>query len=416
MIKACIIGISGYGRIHYDLLTAAQVAGEVEIVGATVINPDEEAEKCAHLRTLGCRIFDDYEAMLTALAGTAEFCMIPTGTPLHRPMTVAALEAGMHVLVEKPAAGCIEDVRAMQAVAKKAGRIVAVGYQHLYAPMAMATKQAIRDGRIGRVESIKCLVMWPRDHAYYSRNNWAGQLTVDGRRVNDSPFNNAVAHELMMMLFLAGSDERSAAMPVSVDARLYRANAIESSDTASMCIQTSEGVPIRFYATHACRDTHDPEIHVRGSRGSMIMTHTSSVISVEGEAPVTLPGAGSGEARKGMMSSVLDAVRGGSSLVCDLDLASRQTMVVSAIHDTCTIVPVKGETIAVQEDTLRTVIPGIEAAMIKACEEEQQLLLDFNKTTAKEVEVKSEPKTVASHTGVGDSPRRLGDSEEMAAI
>jgi len=48
-------------------------------------------------------------------------------------------------------------------------------------------------------------------------------------------------------------------------------------------------------------------------------------------------------------------------------------MVVSAIHDTCTIVPVKGETIAVQEDTYHTVIPGIEEAMSKAFEEERLL-------------------------------------------
>ncbi len=373
MTKTCIIGISGYGRIHYELMLEAQAAGEVEIVGAAVINQDEEVEKCAHLRTLGCRLFDDYEEMLAALAGTAELCMIPTGTPLHRPMTVAALEAGMHVLVEKPAAGCIEDVRAMQAAAIKAERRVAVGYQRIYAAATMATKRRLLEGAIGTIESIKCLAMWPRAHAYYKRNNWAGRLAVDGRQVNDSPFNNAVAHELMMMLFLAGTTERSAAMPVSVDARLYRANAIGSADTASMCIQSAEGVPIRFYCTHACRDTHNPEIHVRGSRGSIIMTHTSSVISVEGEPPVTLPGAVNEDARKAMMSPVLDAVRGGASFICDLDLASRQTMVVSAIHDTCTIVPVKGETIAVQEDTYHTVIPGIEEAMSKAFEEERLL-------------------------------------------
>jgi hypothetical protein len=50
---------------------------------------------------LGCRIFDDYREMLLQLAGTVEFCMIPTGIPLHHAMAVAALEARMHVLVER---------------------------------------------------------------------------------------------------------------------------------------------------------------------------------------------------------------------------------------------------------------------------------------------------------------------------
>lgn len=155
MIKACIIGISSYGRIHYDLLMAARQAGRVEIAGAAVINQDEEIDKCRHLRELGCRIFDDYQVMLKELAGTVDLCCIPTGTPLHRPMTVAALEAGMHVFVEKPVAGCLEDAQAMEDAASKADRIVAVGYQHLYAPAAMATKRHILNGTIGKLESIK---------------------------------------------------------------------------------------------------------------------------------------------------------------------------------------------------------------------------------------------------------------------
>ena len=84
MIRACIIGVSGYGQIHYYLLTAEQADGNVEIVGATIINQDEEAEKCAHLRSIGCQIFDDYTVMLQTLSGQADLCCIPTGTPLHR--------------------------------------------------------------------------------------------------------------------------------------------------------------------------------------------------------------------------------------------------------------------------------------------------------------------------------------------
>lgn len=383
MVKTCIIGISGYGLIHYDLLLDARAAGEVKVVGATIINREEESEKCARLRALGSTIFDDYRVMLAELAGKADFCMIPTCIPLHRSMTVSAVEAGMHVLVEKPLAGSIEDARAMQAAATQARRLVAVGYQRIYLPSTMEVKRRLLAGVIGKLESLKCLVMWPRDHAYYQRNDWAGRLAVDGRKVNDSPFNNAVAHELMMMLFLAGTAERSAAMPLAVDARLYRANAIESTDTATMCVQTQEGVPLHFYATHACTETVEPAIYIRGSRGSMIMTHASTVISPDGGSPVTLPGTPNEEARKAMIPPILDAMRGGSSFVCDLELASCQTMVVGAIHDTCEILPVAGETIAVQDGAPRTVIPGIEAAMRRAFDEERLLTQSDITATAK---------------------------------
>ncbi len=370
MTKVCIIGISGYGRIHYNLLTAAQAVGDVEIVGAAIINQDEEQERCAHLRSIGCRVFNDYMEMLDELSGQAELCCIPTGTPLHRTMTVAALEADMHVLVEKPAAGCFEDVRAMQAAAKKAGRIVAVGYQHMYTHVTMATKQAILDGRIGRVESITCLVMWPRDHDYYNRNSWAGALSVNGMTVNDSPYNNAVAHDLMMSLFLAGDEAGAAATPTSVEAQLYRANAIESADTAAIHVTTEEGVPIRFYATHACQESFGPEIHIRGSLGTIVKTHDDSILTTNDGKSCSLKPKDSGDMRAEMMSVVLDAVQGGSAFYCDLELASRQTMVVDSIHGNCEIVQVKGETVTSQNGKAKTFIPGIEADMRAAFDEE----------------------------------------------
>ncbi len=373
MIRSCIIGVSGYGRVHYDLLLAAQAAGKVGIAGATIINPTEETDKCTRLNELGCRVFDDYRVMLTELSGRAELCMIPTGTPLHRPMTLAALEAGMNVLVEKPAAGCIEDVRAMQIAAQKAGRTVAVGYQQMYAQSTMDTKRHILNGTIGKLESIKCLVMWPRDHSYYTRNSWAGRLTVGNAVVNDSPFNNAVAHELMMMLFQAGATEREAAIPVSVDAEIYRANAIESADTACMHITTEEGVPIRFYASHACKKTFEPEIHILGTKGEILMTHNRITISPRGGKPIGLTTGGGAGARHAMMDAVLDAVQGGSSFICDLELASRQTMVVGAIHRACPVRPVEGETCTSENGAQITIIPGIEDVLRQAFAEDRLL-------------------------------------------
>lgn len=374
MIQVCIIGISGYGRVHYEhLLLPAQQAGTVKIVGATVINQDEEAARCAHLRELGCELFDDYEAMLQALSGTADLCLIPTGTPLHCTMTVAALNAGMHVLVEKPAAGCIDDVRAMQDAADRAGRLVAVGYQQMYAPLTMTIKQQVLGGAIGTLEAIKCLVMWPRNHAYYARNGWAGRLSVAGTAVHDSPFNNAVAHDLMMSLFQAGATEASAATPVSVTGDLYRANAIESLDTACLQIETEEGVPIRFYATHACQEVFGPEIHLRGTGGTIVMTHNGAVIRRADGEEASYRSEGTEGARQSMMSAVLDAIRGGSSFICGLDLASRQTMVVSAVHESCEIHPVEGHVAAPSDGPALTYIPGIEAALRTAFDQEQPL-------------------------------------------
>lgn len=371
VIRICIIGVSGYGRIHYDLARHCVEKGKARFVGATIINPSEEAEKCAYLTEMGCPLFTDYRQMLGALKGKADLCMIPTGTALHRPMTVAALEAGMHVLVEKPVAGCIDDANAMMQAAEKASRTVAVGYQHMYTPAAMAAKQHILKGTIGVVESIKCMVLWPRAQSYYARNNWAGKLYVDGIPVNDTPFNNAVAHDLMMMLFQAGATEREAALPVAAEAELYRANEIESADTACICVQTAEGIPVRFYATHACRRQINPKIHITGSKGSIFLSHDGAVISPDDGEQITVPVDGGPGARQSMMDAVLDAVQGGSSFICDLETASRQTMVVEAIHTTCAIQSVRGEEAHSGTAKAATCIPGIEEVMSRAFLEEK---------------------------------------------
>lgn len=381
MNKACIIGISGYGRVHYNLLTAEQAAGNVEIVGATVINQDEEQEKCAHLRSIGCRLFDDYRVMLKELSGTADLCCIPTGTPLHRPMTVAALEAGMHVFVEKPVAGSMADVQAMQAAADQAGRRVAVGYQQMYDPTTLELKRAILDGRIGAVNCIKCRVAWPRDSAYYNRNGWAGKLRVDNTWVLDSPMNNAVAHDLMMMLFLAGPTVEQAATPRSVEAELYRANNIESADTVGLRVQTDTGIPLLFYATHACNRSFGPELQARGTDGTILWTHNKAVIETPTGGKQALDKLPDGPLRKRMIRSVLDMAAGGDSFYCDLDVASRQTMVITKAHEVSEIQPVAGERVLLDNGAVRTVIPGIEEVIENAFA--QEILFhdnDFSRT------------------------------------
>jgi hypothetical protein len=104
------------------------------------------------------------------------------------------------------------------------------------------------------------------------------------------------------------------------------------------------------------------------------MTHNGTVIRPEAEEPVTLATvAGDDGARRAMMPAVLDAVQGGSSFICDLETAARQTMVVSAIHEACTIHPVEGETFAPDAGPARTFIPGIEEAMRAAFDAERLL-------------------------------------------
>ena len=85
----------------------------------------------------------------------------------------------------------------------------------------------------------------------------------------DSPASNALAHFINLALFMLGGDGGSAS-PKSVEAELYRVNAIENYDTCAFRFWTESDVDLIVCYTHACRQVHDPRLVIIGDRGRII--------------------------------------------------------------------------------------------------------------------------------------------------
>lgn len=332
--RVALIGVSGFAGLYCDDLLRLASAGQITLATATVINPAAEPAKCAALRRSGCDIFSDYREMLARHRGQLDLCVVPTGIHLHAPMTLAALEAGCHVLVEKPVAATVEEVRLMEAASAAAGRTVAVGYQHMYAAETQRLKKALLDGLVGDIRLIKCLGLWPRDAAYYSRNDWAGKLKLGHQWVLDAPFNNAFAHWLNLMLFLAGLSQETGARPVSVEAELYRTRPIPSADTAGLRVLTEAGIPLLFWLSHSCEKNLGPVMEICGSRGSLRWSSSQIVLRTAAGESVFATERSVSDIRHQMLQAVLDRVAGGNSFICDLALAGLQTLCTNAVF-TC---------------------------------------------------------------------------------
>ena len=330
MIRAAIIGVSGYGATIYGDLMREKDNGVLEITAATVINQDEEKEKCDILRAMGCRLYTDYREMLAN--EKLDICFIPTGIHLHAPMTIAALEAGVNVVVEKPAAATVQEVEAMKTASAKAGKFVAVGYQTMYTPETELMKRTIVEGRIGRIKTIKCLAMWPRTFKYYSRNNWAGKIALNSKWVLDSPYNNALAHQFNMISFLGGETFDKSAKLTTLQAELYRVNDIQSADTAVIRFYSESGTKFLFTVTHACEESFGPEISVIGEKGRIDWNNSFTRIVTE-EGKEQLHSSPHEELRKNLSSKVLKRVSDPHQFICDLDIAGTQTLCVNAAHD-----------------------------------------------------------------------------------
>jgi predicted dehydrogenase len=337
MIKTAIIGVSGFGDVHYRDLILYQQKGLLEISAATIINQEEEAEKCAILRSIGCKIYKDYKLMLNDFKNKIDICFIPTGIPLHKPMTVASLESGANVFVEKPLAATIQEVNEMKKTQAATGKFVAVGYQSMYTPEIMQLKKTICSGKIGKIKSIKCCALWPRAEAYYNRNNWAGKLKINGNVwVLDSPFHNALAHYLNLICFFAGSETGKSAQISSVQAELYRANKIESTDTACMRILSKDKVPLYLILTHACENTFGPEIVVSGERGEIKWNGSAALVTVSGETEKIACQNGT-QMRESVMNSLISRVNDNSVFICDLDIAGTQTLCANGAYESSDI-------------------------------------------------------------------------------
>ncbi len=370
MIRTCIIGVSGFGKVHYRDLLREVEAGRLQPVGATIINQDEEPEKVETLKALGARIFTDYRRMLAEC--DADLCMIPTGTPMHRVMTIDAVNADMHVYVEKPLAGSVQDARAIVEATAKSGKVVGVGYQDFYQAHTMQCKQAALAARIGKVLAVKGWATWPRGWKYYSRHGWAGQIRCGETWVLDSPYNNALSHELMFMLFFAGAAERQAGRPVEIEAELYHANPIPSADTCALRIMTDTGVPVLVWFTHACEKMAGSEIEIRGEHGRIVWTRNGSRLEdVDGNVVETWPVAD--DQRRVVMDVMLAAMRGDDVFYPNPAIASLQTLTANAVHEAAPVATVPDEYVDRPEidGDRKAWIRGIEKSIAQAFREEK---------------------------------------------
>jgi predicted dehydrogenase len=337
--RVALIGVSGYGQAHYNHLVAAAQKGSVEVLGATVINQAQEIEKCAVLRGFGGRIYATAEEMLADMHGRLDLCLIPTGIAWHEPMTIAALEAGANVLVEKPLTGSVASADRMLTADHKAKGAAAVGFQDVYHPSVRRLQEMLAHGELGRIREIRFGGAWPRGLSYYGRNNWAGKLQVDGIPVRDSPLNNAFAHLLNLSLFLAGAEPGGVAGVDHLEADLWRANEIETFDTVALRATLVGGARLLGWLTHACEETVAPVLHMEAEAGSVVWEYEGEGITIErpGKEPLLLGTRRNPTTREAMFDQVFSWPVGEPAPCCPLSMAATHVRVIERLHAENTI-------------------------------------------------------------------------------
>ena len=196
-LKVGMIGAGGIAGTHIGYLK--KIPG-VEVVA--VCDVREEAAKNTATKFEIPHIFSSYKDVIQL----KEVDAVSVCTPnyFHAEPTIAALKAGKHVMVEKPMAMNAKEAKAMVDAAKKAKKILVIGFQFRYHPHAQVIKRAIDDGRIGKVLYCRCQALRRRGIP-----SWGvfGQKKLQG----GGPMIDIGVHILEVADYLMGTPEAVAA-------------------------------------------------------------------------------------------------------------------------------------------------------------------------------------------------------------
>jgi predicted dehydrogenase len=186
VLRIGIIGTGGIARAHID--GYGHFAAECEIVALCDIAPGKAAAVGAELGLTAARAYDSAEDMLAAEG--LDLVSIATPPSTHAELTIAALRAGVDVLLEKPMAPSLEECDAMLAAATESGRLLSVVAQNRFRDDMATLKEVLDSGLIGPVSHAQVSSAWWRGTAYYDLH-WRGTWESEG---GGCTLNHAIHH------------------------------------------------------------------------------------------------------------------------------------------------------------------------------------------------------------------------------
>ena len=223
MLRHAIVGVgAGVLKLHRPALRS----DAVELVGVSDLNADVGRRRADEL---GCSFYADHRAMLAE--ARPDVAVVLTPHPFHAPIAIDALEAGCHVLVEKPMAVHVGEADAMIAASERAKRLLAVVFQYRHRPEVRLARELVRSGRLGTVQRVDLVGTWTRTAAYYATAPWRGTWAGEGGGV----LMNQAPHHLDMLCFIMGPPARLVARTGTT------LHAIETEDTALALLEWPDG-------------------------------------------------------------------------------------------------------------------------------------------------------------------------------
>ncbi|RSD09536.1 Gfo/Idh/MocA family protein [Amycolatopsis eburnea] len=353
MIPAVVVfGTAGHALTHLRRARALHDRGEIVLAGACdVREPPEEARA---LLPAGAKLTGDPHELV------ADIAVVATPPHTHLPLARVALEAGCHLLLEKPPVLDLGGFGELERLARDRGLACQTGFQSFGSAAVPLVRAAIADGEIGTVTGIAAAGAWIRRDRYFGRTGWAGRRRVGGQPVVDGALTNPFAHAVATALLLNGTANL---LPDQLTVELYRARAIESDDTACARLAFAGAPDVVVAATLAAAADHQPYVLVHGTEGRIRWEYKTDRLEIRGTpTPVDPP--------EDLLVNLVEHVRDGVPLRAPLSATRAFTALVEAVRDAPEPRPLPAEWVrAVGTGADRhDVVPGIDAAVDTAAE------------------------------------------------
>lgn len=261
-LKCAVIGL-GMGRGHAKAYHAHPDATLVAVV-------DLDAKRCEEaVKEWGCKSYADAGEMLRA--EKPDIVSIATPNAFHAPLAIQALEAGAHVLCEKPMAMNAEEGRAMLAASKKAGKRLMINFSYRFSPATHFLKQQVDTGILGSVYAGR--TVWHRRRGMPGFGGWFGQKKLAG----GGPLIDLGVHRLDLALWLMGHPRPQWVLantfsPIATRKAKEQGKAYDVEDSAFAMIRFEDGAMLEVEASWAVNQGPNEFMETRlyGTEGGLI--------------------------------------------------------------------------------------------------------------------------------------------------
>ena len=237
-IRFGIIGIGNMGSAHADNLMKGKVP---EAMLTCVCDIDEERRSAFREKYPEIPIYENVEELLAS--GLADAIMVAVPHYDHANVAIKGFEAGVNVLVEKPAGVFTNDVLRMNEAAEKSGKTFGMMFNQRTSPAYTKLREIIKTGELGKVKRVQWTITnWYRSQSYHDSGAWRSTWATEGggALINQNP------HQLDLMQWIFG-------MPSRIMAHVYfgKYRDIEVEDEATLFWEYDDGMTVTYITSTA---------------------------------------------------------------------------------------------------------------------------------------------------------------------